>query len=168
MPGGNECQRSPSAILGKVWGPGIGKKARAGRLDFWELLDVVLLLAFAIACLFTLPCLALPCHALPFFSFSLSFPSQFFLHQFPWRTNGRMTKFFPCFATVNLLLVRPPNIRESVCFVAWFSLSRKKKPLLPALHSGIEPVQLVGPAFRPRPNWRRKCRISLDSRGRGV
>lgn len=154
----------------------MGKKARAGRLDFrGELVDVVLLLALAIACLFTLPCLALPClpcHALAFFILSLLF---FFINSPGGRMEGwpnsfHVFFFFFFFATVNLLFGAPPNIRDSVCFAAWLSVSRKKKPLLPALRSGIEQYSLLAPCFPAPPDWRggEKCRFSLDSRGEGL
>lgn len=51
----------------------VGKKVRAGRSDLAVLLDVVLLLALAIACLFTSPYLAMPCFTFPL---SLSFSSS--------------------------------------------------------------------------------------------
>lgn len=60
-------------------------------------------------------CLAMPCLAFPFF-LSLFFP--LLLHQFPWRTDGRMTKFFPCFfATCKLAFGAAPNTRDSVCLL---------------------------------------------------
>lgn len=87
-------------------------------------------------------CLALPCLAMP--CLFLLFPCLFFLSIFsssiPLEDEWKNDQVPSMFCNSKFAFGSPPNIRESVCFVAWFSLSRKKKPLLPALHSGIEPV----------------------------
>lgn len=161
---------SPSAILGKAWGAwGLGKKARAGRFDLGALLDVVLLLAIAIACLFTLPCLALPYLAMLFLSFLFSLSFSFSSSSIPladgWKDDQVLSMIF---ATCKLAFGAPPTIvRESVCLLRGFSLSRKKKPLLPALRPGIEQHSFVWPLLSA-PTGKENVEFSLDSsRGRG-
>lgn len=106
-------QRLPAVAI-NYFGKGVGSRGwerKPGREDLtfgscW--MSCCYLPSQLHACL---PCLALPCHATLFFSLLLI--SFSLLHQFPWRTDGRMTKFFPFFATVNLLLVRPQTLEQA-------------------------------------------------------
>lgn len=114
-----------------------------------------------------LPYLALPCHA--FLVFSLSSLVLFLFLPIPladgWKDDQVLSMIF---TTCKLAFGAPPTIvRESVCLLRGFSLSRKKKPLLPALRPGIEQHSFVWPLLSA-PTGKENVEFSLDSsRGRG-
>ncbi|KAH8781159.1 hypothetical protein F5883DRAFT_168597 [Diaporthe sp. PMI_573] len=84
-PGGEEVASGPGHEGKRGWEDLTWGSCRASCFYFSSQLHACLL------CL-ALPCLALSCLASP--------PPRtpFFLHQFPWRMDGKMTDFFPCFA----------------------------------------------------------------------
>lgn len=102
VPAGTRHQR----LLGKEWGPGIGKRAKAGRSGLLELLDVVCcyLPSQLHACLL---CLTLPC---------LVFLFSFYLFFFIDAPGGRMEGWpssFHVLQLVHLLLPRPQTLEKA-------------------------------------------------------
>lgn len=103
------------------------------------------------------------------FSPSFSFSSSSIPLADGWKDDQVLSMIF---ATCKPAFGAPPTIvRESVCLLRGFSLSRKKKPLLPALRPGIEQHSFVWPLLSA-PTGKENVEFSLDSsrerRGRGV
>lgn len=125
---------SPSATFGKRVGPGERKGSEGGKVWLAGVVGCrVLLLALAIACLFTLPYLAMPC-----FSF-LFFPYLFFFIDAPGgRMEGWSTSFH-VLQLVHLLLPRPQTLEKASSGGVVQSVSQEEttacRLCIPALNS---------------------------------